>query len=148
VTQVDFEVTGEDIAAKHLLETAIRAKDLRPASRKIRDLLTAGNARNFAAQGAVLGQTWPPLAPSTLARKQGGEIGVRTGALRTSIQGGRGRSTSATKTQVKVGTKVWYARFFAGGTKSGQPPRPIVGATRSQISVANAILSHWITEGF
>lgn len=144
---VDIDVTGEDLAAKHLLETAIRAKDLRPASRSIRDLLTEGTSRNFASQGAFFGETWPPLSSSTLARKVGGSIGVRTGALRTSLQGGRGRSTSATRTQVRVGTKVWYARFFAGGTKSGQPPRKIVGVTRTQIHQANTILSRWITEG-
>lgn len=164
--KLEIDAIGEDVAATHLLETAIRAKDLRPAARKIRDVLTQGNARNFATHGAYFGSTWPALSPATLARKRGGEIGVRTGRLEASLKGGRGRSTSATKTQVKVGTKVPGANLFAGGQsgrrrtvlgfsagglfgRSGaQPPRPIVGTTYRERSEANEILTHWITEGF
>lgn len=144
--KLDFSVLGEDLAADHLLRVAARSQDLRPAARQIRDLLTKGNAANFASQGSAFG-TWPPLAASTQERKRGGDIGVRSGAMKASLEGGRGRSTSATKTQVKVGTKVWYARFFAGGTKTGQPARPIVGVTSTEIAAANVILRRYITEG-
>lgn len=147
MTTLEFDVFGEDIAARHLLETAARSQDLRPASREIRNLLTKGNAAQFSSKGAFFGSSWPPLAAATLERKQGGEIGVRTGALKASLEGGRGRTTSATKTQVKVGTKVWYARMFAGGTKTGQPARQLVGATAAQIREANLIIRRYVTEG-
>lgn len=164
---LDIDVIGEDVAAANLLKTGIRAKDLRPAARKIRDLLTAGNRRNFESHGAYFGSTWPPLSPATVARKGNSEIGVRTGALKESLSGGRGRKTSATRTQVKVGTKRRGANLFAGGTRGlrrtlfglsvggalgrgstgAQPPRPIVGATSREIRGANIILKRWITEG-
>lgn len=164
--RLDIDAIGEDVAAAHLLETGIRAKDLRPAARKIRDLLTRGNALNFASHGAYFGSTWPALSPATVARKGGGEIGVASGALEASLKGGRGRKTSATKTQVKVGTKVPHAHLFAGGqsgkartvlgfsagglfgSRGAQPPRQIVGVTYRESHGANSILTSWITEGF
>lgn len=147
MTTLDFDVIGEDIAARHLFDMGQRAADSRPAFRKIRDLLIRGNAKTFATKGGYIGETWPPLAPSTVERKGNAEIGVRTGALKASLMGGRGRQTSVTKKQVKVGTKVWYARMFAGGTKTGQPPRPIVGFTEGQQNVANFLLRRYITQG-
>jgi hypothetical protein len=164
VTTLHIDIDGDERAALNLLETGIRAKDLRPAARKIRDVLTDGNKRNFSSRGAYFGSTWPPLAASTLERG-GGTIGVRSGALKASLEGGRGRKTSATKTQVKVGTKVPHAHLFAGGTRGarrsvlgftagglfgrsgGQPPRPIVGATSNEIREANTIIRRWVTEG-
>lgn len=139
-------VSGEDVAANHLLGVAARAQDLRPAARRIRDLLIRGDTEQFESHGAFQGSFWPPLADSTIARKEGGGIGVETGALKASIEGGRGRKTSATKRQVLVGTRVFYARWFAGGKKD-QPPRQLFGANQAQIVEANLILRRYITKG-
>lgn len=148
---IHAEVVGEDDAARHLIEAGNRAKDLRPAARAIRTLLQTGNKRNWATKGALFGDSWPPLAASTVKRWGSGEIGVASGKLKAAIMGGAGSTTSATRTSVKVGVKVPEAHLFAGGRKGGrggvQPARKIIDATRAQISDANDIIATWITEG-
>lgn len=143
-----FDVLGEDIAARHLYEMGQRAADPRPALRKVRDMLTRGHAKQFATHGAYLGETWPPLAQSTLEQKGSGTIGVKSGRMRAALIGGSGRKTSVTKRQVTVGVnpKIFYARFFAKGTVH-QPAREIVGATEGEIRTANWIIRRYITQG-
>lgn len=148
MTPVDFDVLGEDVAAKHLFDMGQRAADPRPALRKVRDMLTRGHAKQFASQGAYLGETWPPLAQGTLERKGSGSIGVASGKMRAALQGGSGRKTSVTRKQVTVGVspKLFYARFFHKGTKR-QPAREIVGATEGELRTANWIVRRYITQG-
>jgi hypothetical protein len=61
--------------------------------------------------------TWPPLANATreikAKRGQSQQPLVATGALRRSLEvkRGRGATRSATKTRMRFGTTVWYARF-------------------------------------
>lgn len=148
---VEAEVIGEDIVARNLLEMSRRASDLRPAAKQIRTLLIEGHKRNWLSRGAYLGDTWPPLAQSTVQRWGSGELGVASGKLKAAIMGGSGSKTTASRSSVSVGVNVPEAHLFAGGRSGGrggtQPPRKIIGVNRGQIGQANDILRRFIVEG-
>lgn len=148
MTGVEFDVIGEDIAARNLFDMGQRALDPRPALRKVRDMLTRGHAKQFASKGGYLGETWPPIAASTAERKGSDEIGVDSGRLKAALMGGSGRKTSVTRKQVTVGVspKLFYARFFSRGTET-QPARAIVGATEGELRAANWLIRRYITQG-
>lgn len=139
--KIAIEVTGADIASRHLLDVGERSRDLRPAARSIRTLLQQGFGKQLASRGGYFGKAWPPLSRETLRQKTGLLPGVESGRMRDSLTGrGRGAKTSATRTQVLAGTSVFYARFFA-------KRRPIVGITGADLREANTILRRHILEG-
>lgn len=145
---LDFDVIGEDIVSRHFYEMASRMADPRPALRKVRDLLVRGHVKQFQSKGSYLGDSWSPLAQSTLERKGSEEMGVHSGRMKTALMGGSGRKTSVTRKQVTVGVspKIFYARFYDKGTE-GQPAREIVGATEGTINTAEFIIRRYITQG-
>ena len=128
--KLEAEVTGELKVAEELMEMAKRARDPRPAMRKARDIMITANRKQFETSGAYLGDPWPEDSEETLKRKRRKGQDTRpnraTGAMETALSGGRGRSTSATKTGARAGTKIFYARFAQVGTKN-QPQRQVVG---------------------
>ena len=63
---------------------------------------------------------WPPLASSTLARKEADTPGIETGEMQASIQ-----HQVVSDEEVQIGTNVPYAKYFEYGTVS-QPARPFI----------------------
>lgn len=139
----DFEVLGEDIAARQLREMGDRGGDMRPPLLLIRELLVEGHQQQFSSQGSFFGAPWAPNAPGTLARKaregQGGRVMRGTGALEAALRGGKGRKGRVTRTTASAGVSLFYAGFGHRGTKR-QPPRPLVGITESQRGVSLGLL--------
>src|SRR6478609_8046329 len=134
-----FELEGDEKVIRDLTNAAGRAKDARPAMRKVREIMEGANRKQFTTSGGYLGESWAPLAPGTLARKarKGQDSGVlrATGALEASLTGGKGRRGGATRATARAGTSVWYAIFAAAGTKgaghgASAPRRPVVGLTK------------------
>lgn len=134
---------------------ADRAEDLRPAMRKVRDLMVEGHVKNFESQGSFLGQPWPNLSAQTVERKarQGLPLEpmVATGALLRALSGGTGRRTGATKTSARAGVSQFYARFHlagASGARRGDlPPRPLVGMNAAQRAEVNSIIARYLETG-
>lgn len=118
---------GDDVASRHLTELGKRGDDPRPAFRAIVEDVRSAEADWFTSEGAG---SWPPLAARTLKAKQRAGYPssalVATGALRRSltIKRGKGAVRSATKRQMKFGTKVHYARFHDTG--EGAPKRRVM----------------------
>lgn len=127
---------GTTQVASHLDQTADRARDAKPAMRKIREIMEAGNRKQFETSGAYFGDSWAELKPGTLARKarrgQDARILRANNALSTSLSGGKGKRGGATKTQARAGTSVWWGIFAQTGTtgKRAAPRRQIVGLSR------------------
>jgi phage gpG-like protein len=120
---LDIHSQGDEQAAQLLLKLGKRGEDPRPAFRQIIEDLRIAEDHWFGSHGAG---TWAPLADSTREQKQ--RLGqplsplVATGELRRSLEvkRGRGATRSATKTRMRFGTKLWYAKFHKLG--SGYTP--------------------------
>lgn len=151
---VDLE--GDDRVLKDLAGAAARAKDARPAMRKVRAIMEGANRRQFETSGAYLGDSWAPLAPGTLARKarkgQDSRILRATGALEASLSGGKGRRGGATRSTARAGTSIWYAVFAKAGTKNAghgasSPARPIVGLSKRDRTKAIRVVEKFLATG-
>ena len=142
--------TGATQVAADLGHFAERARDARPAMRKVRSIMESGYKRNFETGGAYLGDSWAALAPGTLARKarkdQDNRVLRATGALEASLSGGRGRRGGATRTQARAGTSVWYAIFAQAGTKTA-PRRRLVGMTKRDVLKSVRTIEKYILTG-
>lgn len=118
---------GDDVASRHLTILAKRGEDPRPAFRTIQDDMRAAETQWIGSGGAG---TWPKLAESTRATKARKRYPatamVATKALQKSltVKRGKGAIRSATKRQMKFGTKVYYAQFHEGG--HGVPTRRVL----------------------
>lgn len=125
---------------------------MKPAFAAIRSLIIEGHKRQFDSKGSFLGTPWPPLAQATidhkLAKGESANPLEATEALKTALSGGTGRSTSVTKSGVRVGVgkKVWYALFAGKGTKH-EPARPITGMSLSGSEEALNILERFVMHG-
>jgi len=145
---VDVEVRGEKEAALDLLKLGIRARDLRPASRKLFRVFEEAEKAQFGS-----GRGWPRLAPSTLEEKAAegfpSTVLVRTGVLRDSLAArGSGAVRGANEPgegEVTFGTTVPYAKY-ALGTKR-QPPRPLIKLRVSDRTAITKVLSEYIVKG-
>jgi hypothetical protein len=149
--KLDVDVIGEEKILANISEMRKRAKDARPATRKVKDLMIAANRKQFATQGGYSGDPWKPLAQSTIERKSREGIDLRpmhgkTGALEASLTGGRGKKTGATKSGARAGSKVWYS-VFARGTKSGEPARKLVGLSHADQIKAVSIVGAYVVHG-
>lgn len=155
MSQVATEVIGEKEVAADLRAISERARDARPAMRKVRSLLEAANRKQFETSGAYLGESWAQLAPGTLARKarKNQNLGIlrATDVLYRSLTGGKGRRTGATRTSARAGTSVWWAVFTRGTNNAGHgassPPRPIVGLSPRDQRKAVMVVEKWLTTG-
>jgi phage gpG-like protein len=153
---VRFDYDIDPSGAVTVIEAlADRSEDLKPAMQKIRDLMVEGHKKNFESRGSFLGASWAPLSAQTTERKarQGlpQDAMQSSGALLRALSGGRGRLTSATKTQAKAGVRLFYARFHlagASGSRRGElPARPVVGMNQSQVNEANRIIRRFLDTG-
>jgi phage gpG-like protein len=146
--KLEIETIGDEKVQSSIREIRARAKDARPATRKVKEILIAANRKQFESQGAYSGDSWAPLAPATLERKSREGIDPRpmhgkTGALAASLTGGRGKRTSATKSGARAGSKVWYGVFANSGTKRGEPVRKLVGLSHAdQVKIGKIVISY------
>jgi phage gpG-like protein len=146
--KLDIETIGEEKVLNSIAEIRARAKDARPATRKVKEILIAANRKQFESQGSYSGDSWAPLAASTLERKSREGIDPRplhgkTGALGASLTGGRGKRSAATKQGARAGSKVWYGVFARSGTKSGEPARKLVGLSHAdQVKIGQVVVSY------
>jgi hypothetical protein len=156
--RVDTEVLGEDKVLLDLEAMISRAKDARPATRKVKEIFIKSNKATFDSEGSHIGAPWAPLAEATLERKSREGIDPRplhgkTGALGASVTGGRGKRTSATKTGARAGSGVWYSVFTrgakadAGSHNTGIPARKLAGVTRSEEEEILTTVSGYIVHG-
>lgn len=149
---IEYEVLGTKAAGERITLIGANAQDLKPAFALIRELIIEGHKRQFESQGSFLGTPWPPLAPSTQARKAREGLSSdpleATEALRTALFGGTGRSTSVTRSAVRVGVgkRVFYGLFAGKGTKY-QPARPITGMSATEGQEALDILERFVMRG-
>lgn len=153
-----IDVIGDTKVLGDIAEMRARAMDAKPATRKVRDLLLASNAKQFQSSGSGLGKPWAPLTPATLERKSREGLDLRpmhgkTGALKTSLEGGKGKRTGATKSTARAGSGVWYS-IFARGTKgsiyshnTGEVTRKLIGFTTAECEEIMQIVSSYIVHG-
>ena len=134
-------------ARARLSGLAGRATDLRPAMQVVKGLIIEGHKRNFMSKGGEFGTRWAPNAAGTLAKKarlgQGSSPLEATGALKTALFGGRGRSTRVTKSGVRVGVRLMYARYNLGESRY-RPARPMVGVSPATERAAYKVIERYL----
>jgi len=112
--------TGDEAAAKVVAGLATRGEDPRPAFKQVLVELAGVESPWFSSSGR---DTWASLSDYTRQAKAAAGYPdkplIRTGALERSLTVKRGSSgvRSATKRQMKFGTKVPYARFHKYGKR-------------------------------
>ena len=144
--KVTIEVRGDKKAVLDLHELGVRARDVRPASRRLFRVFEQAEEAQFESH-----RGWPPLADATLAEKAASgfpaQILVRTGALRASLteSGGSGTVREVRFGVLEFGTSLPYAKY-ALGTKR-QPSRPLIKLRRSDTAKLASILTEYIVKG-
>jgi len=115
---IDVQAQGQDAASKRFLDMAKRGEDPRPVFRTISEELRAAEIKWWSSEGEG---SWPSLLPETIEAKikrgQPTTPMVITHALVKSLTAKRGSKgvRSATRRQMKFGTRVFYARFHEHG---------------------------------
>lgn len=155
-----FEVKNERDVSVKLGEMGERARDARPAMRKVADILATGVRESAETHGGHVSETWPPLAESTRERKarQGlpPEALRATGALLASLEGHTAQTIHrVNKQSAVVGTKVPYARYHQRGFsasfgkvgKRGVPRRKLVGIARTDRENALELIQNYLVRG-
>lgn len=83
---LSFNIEGDQQLLRHLDGIDAKAKNWKPEFAKTGQMLIKTFSDNFTYEGAMLGDRWEPLKPSTLAEKKrlgySDKILVRTGAMR------------------------------------------------------------------
>lgn len=155
---VETKVIGEETILTNIEEMRGRAKEAKPATRKVKDLFIKWNRESFDSDGAFIGKPWAPLTDATVERKKREGIDPRpmhgkSGDLESSLTGGKGKRTGATKSQARAGSGIWYARF-ARGTKgsvnshnTGEVHRDLVGMPTNGPEQCLEIVSNWVLRG-
>lgn len=147
-----LQLEGDEQVLRDLRSAARRAKDARPAMRKVRTIMEGANRKQFETSGSYLGQAWAPLAPATLARKARKGQDARpmraTDVLEASLTGGKGRRGGATRSSARAGTSIWWAAVArAGGRSSNRKRREIVGLTRIDRLKAIRVVEKFLQTG-
>ena len=135
---LDVRAHGDDVASRHLTALAKAGEDPRPAFRQIQEEIRTAEATWFGTRGEG---SWPNLQQATLDAKlrrgQPPDPLVATGALRRSltVKRGSGAIRSATKRQMKFGSKVYYGRFHERGGRVPvrRPLLPVDTRTRRRM---------------
>jgi hypothetical protein len=144
--QLDLDIKGLRESGQMLTDVADRGENMRPAMLRIKELLIAGHAEQFASGGSFLGTPWEANAPGTLARKAREGVSslqspmVESGDLMESLSGGKGGRSRVSKSGVSVGTSLFYAVFHINPERKGMPARPPVGINEAQRATALAIM--------
>jgi phage gpG-like protein len=158
LSYVDVDVIGDEKVALDLEGVIDRAKDARPATKKVKAIFIESNRKTFESEGSHIGAPWAPLAEATKERKSREGLDPRplrgkTGDLEASMTGGRGKRTGATKTGARAGSSVWYSVFTrgakadAGSHNTGIPARKLAGVTRSEEGEILTTVATYIVHG-
>lgn len=125
--RLELDVFGDVQLARELLRVGEHADDLAPAFRSIADYWRDLEREQFGSQGATGSGGWPPLAPSTIARKGHATILVDTETLRDSLTdaGDERHIEHVTSDELVFGTSVSYAKYHQRGTSRTPQRRPI-----------------------
>lgn len=157
--RVDTDVIGEEKVLLDLEQMIQRAKDARPATKKVKEIFIESNRKTFESEGSHIGAPWAPLAEATKERKSREGLDPRplhgkTGALEASLKGGKGKRTGATKTGARAGSGVFYSKFVGRGAKgstnshnTGIPARKLAGVTRAEEEEILTTVSSYIVHG-
>ena len=123
-----IDILGSQRIVRRFERVALNSADLSLGFRRAFSVLESRAEQQFDSEGAQTGG-WPPLAPSTLARKTTGQMLVETGRLRDSLtsssSGDAIREVGAV--EAAYGTRTPYAHFHHQGT-SRMPRRPLLFA--------------------
>lgn len=150
--RLSIEVHGLNIVDRELLRFSERTADISPAAAEIEGQLTVYNRRNFASEGAesAFGRTWPPLSPRYRKWKQkhypGQPILVRTGALRKSLTETPMGVHEVTRTTIRLGSGLPYARYHQTGGPH-LPKRPPIALYEWQKRDLVRTLQRWLVNG-
>jgi phage gpG-like protein len=170
--KLQLEVKDDRRVAAQLQGMGDRARDARPAMKRVRDIMASGVVRAIESKGASIGAAWPELADATKERKkrQGlpAEPLVASGALLNSLRGGARRILRASRSSAVVGTRVAYARYHERGFtetakqakhlakyfndagrvgRKGVPRRKLVGIAPHDRTKAVAIVQDYLVRG-
>lgn len=148
---VSTEVTGDAKVLANIAEMTARAKDARPATRKVREIMVESEKKTFESEGSHIGKPWAPLAQATIDRKSRENLDPRplhgkTGALEASLSGGKGKRTGATKATARAGSGIWYS-VFARGTRSGEPRRDLAGLSHEELQKVFVAVAEYVVQG-
>lgn len=137
----DMSVVGDRRASERFEGIAERAGDLRPVLRgDVADYLRQRESTMFSTAG---GGAWPPTGPDGTRKKGHSRPLIDTGRLQDSLtkKGVRGSVSRATRTQLKFGTSLFYARF-----QHKMDRRPVERTMIGEDEVAD-ILTDYIVRG-
>jgi hypothetical protein len=144
----ELRSSGTSAVVERFGTRAARAAAPDPAMHDALALLEQRERRRFDEQG---GGEWPPLAASTLARKQSAGFPARllvaSGALQHSlIERGPDAIRELREDGFAFGTRRPYARFHDRGTRR-MPPRPLVKLTESERRALLAVIGDYLATG-
>jgi len=149
--QINVSVNGNRDVLLVLQGMSSRMGNLKPAMRKIGDLVKNSSKGNFKAQSAPDGTPWKPLSPVTIALRRAGknkgasdQILLDTGVLRNSIT-----VEKVTDSSVTVSSRLKYSAIHQFGGKAGRgrkvtiPARPYIGIKPGEErDIADILRSH------
>lgn len=144
--RISLDVTGEDVAARHLEGLAQRAEDARPFFERVSNILLSEERALWRTQPG-----WVPLDPDTVRRKAREGVSPRilraTGALERALTvwGAEGQRLEIQGDRLVFGIDpdgpVSYGMYHQYG--QGVPRRPIMQTTRStRTRVRDAMYDH------
>jgi phage gpG-like protein len=144
--QVEVTQKGAGKAALNLHRLGERARQNRPAARKVDRVIARSEKDRFAKEGPG----WPDLAASTRARKEREglptEILRASGALYRSLtEGGSDHVDTWTPDEFRFGTEVPYAVYHDVG--QGVPKRKLIELTVSDRRRITEAIADWVVDG-
>jgi phage gpG-like protein len=146
--QFGIQTTGVERNAKRLAAIGGRGADARPAWPLVFQQMRADSEERFKSEGEG---TWPKLADITKETKARKGLDPRimhaSNALYRSLTAERGRNTirRKAKTQLRFGTKLFYADFHQRGR--GVPKRPVLQLSERTQEEITRTLSDYVAVG-
>jgi hypothetical protein len=144
-SKVDMNVTLDTAGVEKMVSRAVkRLGKTEVALAEVGTAILANNEKSW-------GKRWAPLAESTQEQKtregESSEPGVRSGALKASLTkpGAEHQIHEISKTRLRLGTDLFYARFMQG-TKH-QPKRPTMRLTPTVRREIKAVLKDKLMPG-
>jgi phage gpG-like protein len=141
--KIAVEVRGAGKAAVNLHRLGERGADVRPVSEKVRSVYRKSTERRFRTRGEG---AWPPLAGSTMERKQRQGLDPRplraTEKLYRALTSPRaaGQVDVRDRSEFRFGTTLPYARFHDTGS-GGVPRRELIELTPAERREVTKLIS-------
>lgn len=143
--KVQLVASGAGLVGRELDQLADRARNAKPATEALLDLMVEHQRRQWESDGARGGKPWPKNTVEWAARKRGEGKSTSplryTGALMDSLTA-RGKVKGGIRTVGKqratLGTRVFYAKF--------QHAR-LIGYTSQDVGRYQDVIVYWVMEG-